>query len=153
MLIMYPLTVSYIRHRRWRAGSTHAHNVLTPLRLEFRGKILRVGCHVTHRMVYQIDMFLVKPWPQRSSQWPNRYRASVFANNFDKKRSRVTNICTIAGRGGVLWNRLWVLNLSVITRVPQGKPRVPPNPVFSSDLGHLFFVTAKYDVFLQKKKK
>ena len=22
------------------------------------------------------------------------------------------------------------------------KPRVPPNPVFSSDLGHLFFVTA-----------
>ena len=25
---------------------------------------------------------------------------------------------------------------------PQGKPRVPPNPVFSSDLGHLFFVTA-----------
>ena len=42
--------------------------------------------------------------------------------------------------------------MPVLTRVPQGKPRVPPNPVFSSDLGHLFFVTVKYDVFFFYKK-
>ena len=42
--------------------------------------------------------------------------------------------------------------MPVLTRVPQGKPRVPPNPVFSSDLTHLFFVTAKYDVFFLIKK-
>ena len=32
------------------------------------------------------------------------------------------------------------------------KPRVPPNPVFSSDLGHLFFVKSLDTVIFLNKK-
>ena len=35
--------------------------------------------------------------------------------------------------------------------MPGTKPKVPPNPVFSSDLGYLFFLTAQKRYFLIKK--
>ena len=49
----------------------------------------------------------------------------------------------------------WVGRGTILHSSPcvSSKPRIPPNPVFSSDLGHLFFVIVLARFFLSKIKK
>ena len=57
----------------------------------------------------------------------------------------VDNLSCVGWINRAVTGRHWRIQTCVLGGGPThagAKPRVPPNPVFSSDLGHLFFATA-----------